>query len=765
MSSAPLEHAPPKHRRPRLTLYLYFAREAFWPSLFALLGLTVVVLTTSFLGYSELVVNRGVGAGDVGRMALWEAIPVAARMFPFSILVGSLVALGRLGADREILVLEASGVAAARLVWPVVSFAGVMTILALLLSVIATPWANRSFDGLLGEISRAKPWAQLRANAVNEFGGWRLEAREVSPAGDALTSVMLYVPDVEETLFSRFGTLRGGEGGGIEITLRDGSIVLRPKDDELRVLHFESATTQLPESEQGLVRLEQDRIPGLPLDELVTRAFAWMSGAKDTPPTAVLALHRRFAYPAATLVFGFLAVPLFLARGRYSRSSGGVIGLVATLAYYGLMQLAEGLVQGGTIGPALGAWLPNLVLACAAAALLLRLLRTRVAGLVFDGPRVSARRSREVRTRTGRRLRSHRYALPRYVGTRYLQLIAISFAVLFVAYFLIDLMDRLRWFAQHEATAIEVVRFYGARGWLLASRAVPMSLLVATALVVSLLAVEGELIGMRACGISAPRALLPVLALAAAIAPLYFLLNNVVVPRTNALADDLKQTEIKDQRTRERRDRMKVGFWARSGTQLLQAKFFDPDRGQARDLTIFDLGEDGLPTSRTDASSGRHIGQGWWRLAAPTRVELQEGVLGSVPAPRHAQLGETVEAEVDTMHMPANLIADEARAIEADGFDATPFWVDFHVRLAEPLACLVLPALVLFFSVTGPPFPGPAQTLLVSGIVGVTYILLVAVSSSFGRSGALPPVTAAWGPILLFGFVAALLSVRVFRRL
>ena len=149
MSSAPLGHPPPKHRRPRLTLYRYFAREAFGPSLFALLGLTVVVLTTSFLGYSELVVNRGVGAGDVGRMAFWEAIPVAGRMFPFAVLVGSLVALGRLGADREILVLEASGIAAARLVWPVVSFAGAMTILALLVSVFATPWANRSFDGLL----------------------------------------------------------------------------------------------------------------------------------------------------------------------------------------------------------------------------------------------------------------------------------------------------------------------------------------------------------------------------------------------------------------------------------------------------------------------------------------------------------------------------------------------------------------------------------------------------------------------------------------
>ena len=110
---APLEHPPPKHRRPRFTLYRYLASEALAPTAFALIGLTVVVLTTRILGYSELVVNRGVGGGDVVTMIAFEAVPVAARMFPFAVLVGLLVALGRLGADREILVLEASGVAAA----------------------------------------------------------------------------------------------------------------------------------------------------------------------------------------------------------------------------------------------------------------------------------------------------------------------------------------------------------------------------------------------------------------------------------------------------------------------------------------------------------------------------------------------------------------------------------------------------------------------------------------------------------------------------
>jgi lipopolysaccharide export system permease protein len=733
----------------------------------ALVGLTVVVLTTHLLGYSDLVINRGVGAGDVAAMLFYQGVPVAARMFPFSLLVGALVALGRLGADREILALESCGVSAARLVWPVVSFAGVMTAVALVLGVYATPWASRSFDAALLELSRTRPWAQLRAGSVNEFGGWRLEAREVSASGTELQGVLLWVPELGETIFARSGGLGATAGGAIEITLREGSVVL-PPDEGLRQLRFETVTTVLPESDTGLLRDERDVIGGLPLDELMLRAREFVPSELDRLPRAALELQRRFAYAAASLVFGFLAVPLFVARGNYSRAGGGVLGLVCTLAYYGLVQLGEGLVQGGFVGVVLGAWLPNLVLGALAAALLLRALRERVAGHAFDRQAPGAWRRLLRRRRAPSEPRSYRmrrYPLPRYVAGRFAELLLLSFSVLFVAYLLIDVMNRLEWFTRHHAGPLEVVRFYGARVWLLASRAVPMAILVATALIVSLLAVEGELIGMRACGIPAPRAMLPVLAIAFLVAPLYFLLNNVVVPRTNALADELKRTEIKKNAARRRAEERAAGFWYRSGSQVLEATRFDSERGQASRLTIFDLGEDGLPKSRIDASRGRHIGQGWWQLSDPTRVEVTNGHLERVPAPRHAQLGETVDAKVDTMHLPVNEIAAEARSVERDGFDATPFWVDYHVRLAEPLSCIVLPAVVLLFAVTGPPFPGPATALLASGILGVGYILLVAVASSLGRGGAVPPVAAAWGPVGLYGAIAAWLFGRMWRRL
>ncbi|MGI9591411.1 MAG: LptF/LptG family permease, partial [Myxococcota bacterium] len=98
------------------------------------------------------------------------------------------------------------------------------------------------------------------------------------------------------------------------------------------------------------------------------------------------------------------------------------------------------------------------------------------------------------------------------------------------------------------------------------------------------------------------------------------------------------------------------------------------------------------------------------------------------------------------------------------GFDATPFWVDYHARLANPFACIVLPALALFFAVGGPPHPSPAQTLLVSGVLAVGYILLTAVSSSLGRGGVLAPVLSGWVPVGFFGTLALAQGARLWQR-
>jgi LPS export ABC transporter permease LptG len=752
----------PPHRPLGLTFYRYVALEALRPTIFGLLGLTVVVLTKDLLGFSDLVINRGLGVGAVALIAFYESVPIAALMFPFSVLLGCLVALGRLGSDREILALEASGVSAPRLVWPVIVFAGGMTVLSVYLSAQVAPWSARSLDAALSRVARETPWAQIHQGKVNKFGGWQLEAREVSSGGDRLKGVLLWMPDLGETIFARFGRLDAAGNGPTEIQLMHGSVVLSPRGGA-KEIRFETLITELPDSDKPIKRDKDDALQGLSWAELDRRALEFIPSEKDSLPLAAIEYQRRIAMPAATLIFGFLAAPLFLMRGNYSRASGGVLGLVITIGYYGLLQLGEGLIQSGRVIVPTGVWMANAILAVLAIVLLVTVLRGRVLGHSFDRPQIPRRRA--AKRDMSPAYRPRRYPLPRYIAARFVQLGLLTFAVLVVAYLLIDIMERLDWFAKYHASGTEVVRFYGARIPLLASRVVPMSLLVATALTVSLLAVEGELIGMRSCGIPAPRALLPVLISALLVVPAYFALNNVVVPRTNAIADELKRSEIKDDYYARVIEDREETVWYRAGDQVLEADRFDPDRGVARKLAIYRIGEDRLPVSRLDAAAARHVGQGEWRLSEPRLITIVDGVVREVPAPRYATLGEALPAKVDTMHLSVAALDREIAELEADGLNATAYRVDLQVKLAEPLACIILPALVLFFAVGGPPFPGPAQNLLVSGIVGVSYILLTGVSVSFGAGGRIPPAVGGWGPNIVFSLVAGYFAFRLWRRM
>jgi LPS export ABC transporter permease LptG len=752
----------PSHRRPGATLFFYVAREALRPFLFALLGLTLVVLTRDLILFSGLIINRGIDAGQVALIAFYEAVPVAAEIYPFSVLIGAMVALGRLGADREILALEASGVSAPRLVWPIAAFATAMGVGAAALSLWGVPAAGRTLDERLENIARQQPWTNFRAGAVNRFGGWQIEAREVSARGDELNGVLLWAPDVGETIFARTARVTSSGTGAAEITLEGGTLILSP-DIGAQQLHFESMRAELPASDESLARSTEKQLQSLSLVELAVEAMAFAPSEAQPLPRAAIEMHRRFSMPMATLLFGFLAVPLFFLRRQFSRSGGSVLGLIATLGYFTLVQFGEGLIQAGTVGVGVGVWLPNGVLALLSGILLLRARRAEVLGHAFDRPQLRSHRRMVFTGHAAGKPRRH--ALPIYITRRFLQLVAVAFGVLLTAYLLIDVMERLDWFARFHASGLEVVRFYLARLPLLASRVVPMALLVGTALVVSLLAVEGELIGMRACGIPAPRALLPVLVLSAIVAPGYFVLRNVIVPRTNALADELKQTEIKADFYRRFAEQQKMEVWHRSGNRVLEAARFDPDFGDARNLTIYEIGDEGLPISRSDARAARHIGRGIWRLSDSRRLEVRDGVVLEVPALTYANLGEALPADLDTMHMSVGALSTEIVAVEADGYDATPLRVDYHVKLADALACIILPASVLLFAVGGPPFPGPAQTLLVSGILGVGYILVTAIGASLGYGGTIPPAVGGWGPTFAFSLVTGFLTVRIWRQL
>ena len=732
------------------TLRWYIVRELIRPTVIALVGLSALVLTKDMLGFSDLVINRGFGLSTIATIAFYELLPLLSQTLPFAVLIGTLVGLGRLKSDFEILSMEAAGISGRRLVDPVCVYTTVLMVLGLLLSLFAAPWAIRSLTATLQRMATENPGLSLRSGTVYDFSKVKMVAREVSARGDQLRGVLLWIPEPGQIIFAERGELTPLNTKTTQLALYDGVMLPAPpqRNDETRFGTYYHTLQENPTLPQKEVEL----LAGVPIVEL--RTIMTIANDPRTALRAQVEWHRRIAYSAAIIAFGILAVALVVVSHRFSRATGGVSGLIATVFYYGLTQLGEGLIHAGLVPAWSGVWAPNIFVVLFA--LLLLWHRGRWIALSQKVSRESTTNAEQLHGRSIPHI--GRYVLQRYVAQQYLPLLLLSLGLLFVGYLLVDVLERLQWFARHQASAFDVLHFYGARSPLLLSRVLPMALLLATALTVSLLSANREIIAMRACGVAVVRALTPILLIAALFIPASLWLNEDIVPKTNAYADRLKDEEIKNKGPEANLKRQMI--WYQDNTHLYQATQLNPKLGEAQGLSIYELGENGLPTSRTDARAARHVGNGVWELVDPVRIGISDQGLHPLPAANRAQLGKAPSTTLDTMHLSTRQLQKAIRDMEASGYNATPYRVDFHTKLAAPIACFLLPTIALFFAITGPPFPSPAVTILASSGLGVGYLLLSGVSTSLGYGAILPPFLAGWGPALLLVVLALVLASR-----
>ncbi len=754
-SAARLGRSPsPARARPRRRplgprLWRSVLRELTLPTLFALAGVTFLVLAADVIGYSDLIVNRGFGAADVAWVALFRSLPMLGRAMPFAVLIGVLIALGRLGADREIVALEASGVSARALARPVAVFALGFAAIGVILAMAVIPRSHRSLDAALRDAGEGESGTMLRSGQVQRFGDWRLVAREVSPRGDQLRAVAIRAPSVGGTVFAERATLVREPDGARVLAIESG-VVMTTVGGEPTQVRFERMRQVLPESSQRRDSLETW---GASASAPELRAAIEADGAPTRRREALQEWHQRIALPVGSVVFALLAVALSLARTRPSRSSGAMLGVGAAVVYYGLLQLGNGLARTDMFPIPVAVWLPNAVLGLVAVVLLATLYARRGAS-----PRQRGQSSRALEPPAlprARRLRIRSFVLDRYLLKTFGELLLLCFAALLAAYFVIDLLDNLKWFTKYGSTPVEVMRFYGARLPLLASRVIPMALLVASALTLSLLGATGELVGMRSCGVPTSRIVAPVLMACIVAAVAYHPLANDLVPRANARASAIKQTEIKGKGS------VQVSVWSLSGDRLLEAERLDPMAGTATAVVLYELGSDGLPRVRTQAPRALHVGEGNWSLVEPVRYELDGDGIRAVVAEPIAQLGEASVVEVEGEHLSIADLRREIRVLSERGLDATAFRVDLALKLASPLACLLLPALALLFAAGGPPFPTPVHTLVASAAAGGGWVLIAAVGASLGYGSVISPWLAGFAPVGVLGVAAGILATRV----
>jgi lipopolysaccharide export system permease protein len=351
-----------------------------------------------------------------------------------------------------------------------------------------------------------------------------------------------------------------------------------------------------------------------------------------------------------------------------------------------------------------------------------------------------------------------RLALPilgRYVALEFLRTFGLTMLAFLAIYLLADFFDRFDSFLQHEASASAIARLFLYRIPLVMTQVAPLAVLAGGLIGLGLLARHNEFVAMRACGISVWQVLMPLAVLAAVISVATFFWNETVVPASARRWHQVWNQEIKQ--------KYSAGvFTGREFWYLGRAGFYNvdrvvPRRQQLIGLTVYQLGPDFRPARVIRARSATWTGKGW-ALEGPRTLHFD-----TTPSREEAgvppgfRLPETLDdfrvVSVEAEEFSYRMLRDQISSLQSKGVDASESWVDLHLKVALPVASLVLMLVAVPLAARGTRVSSLSAAVGSGFVLGFAYFIILAFARALGQTGALPPLLAAWTSNLLFALI------------
>ncbi len=269
-------------------------------------------------------------------------------LVPIGLLLGVVLALGRLYHDSEITAALACGAGPRRIYLPVSLLAVVVTALLVWLSLSVAPRAMARVLDLRRIAFQAGRLAPVVPGRFRTFGGGRtvVYAQGENPDG-TLSNVFVQRsrgPVVEVALATRARHAIAPDGQSLTITLYDGERFEGvPGGAQFRILHF--AEHIIP------VQLPPPAVPVTDVDAAPTRVLLH---ARDLEQQAEL--QWRIALPVMAVVLTLLAVPLSRLNPRQGRYARFGVAVLLYLVYSNLVTLGRSWIARGTLPASLGLW-------------------------------------------------------------------------------------------------------------------------------------------------------------------------------------------------------------------------------------------------------------------------------------------------------------------------------------------------------------------------------------------------------------------------
>jgi lipopolysaccharide export system permease protein len=320
-------------------------------------------------------------------------------------------------------------------------------------------------------------------------------------------------------------------------------------------------------------------------------------------------------------------------------------------------------------------------------------------------------------------------------------------------YLVLDVMDKIPRFVKAGGAPVDMLRFFVWKLPEMIGQAAPFSILVATLLTLGLLSGSGEITAMNSCGVSLLRISLPMLALGMLSSLLLLANAELLVPTSYERRDHIERIDIRKQgvNTAFRLN----NIWFRSETMILQAGLFVPQESKLKGVIVWKVDSAMNPVGRIDAESAEFHGNVWTLRNAKLK-DFSKGsgyTTQTVPAidiPLNLKLDDLKILDNDAENLNYAKLREYADNLRRGGYKASRYQTMMNSKLSAPFAAFVMVVLGIPFAIRNRRSGGTLLGIVAGIAIGFTYFVTSAVLLSYGRTGVLPPILAAWGTNILF---------------
>ena len=346
----------------------------------------------------------------------------------------------------------------------------------------------------------------------------------------------------------------------------------------------------------------------------------------------------------------------------------------------------------------------------------------------------------------------------KYLVKEILKHFGIVLAAAVGIYISVDFFENVDKFLNAGLAVSRIIEFFQLKLPFIIAQITPVGILLAILITFGLMNKNNEIIALKSGGMSIYYFLRPVIILGLLSSLFLFFLSEIIVPISISKANEIWRSEVKKYAV----TAIQKNIWLKGQRSISYISYFNPKNQTISGIALNYFDQKFRLVRRIDAAKGI-FQQGHWVF-----YDVMEQVLNKKTGSYEVKINNQQVEELDFLPEDLQRVAKKSEEmsfkelyyyiqnVESEGYDATPYRVDFHNKFALPFACLIVCVIGVGITVR----KMTKKDLSVSIAYGIVVVFLYWVSHGFclslGYGGMLPPIIAAWTANFIFGCVAAI---------